>query len=123
MKGATEYSGLFTIEQVGRLYIVPGSHARGETLQIWAMPSEEPYAKMPWTHPEAVEVYGVTGGQLGWTECYGWLHAGKWQEDFAALVEKRKALREELRIAREQEKAAAEATERDRKSQLLRNYI
>jgi len=24
----------------------------------------------------------------GWTEHYGWLHKGKWQEDFFKLVEK-----------------------------------
>lgn len=122
MNGAREFSGLFDVEQVGRLYIVPGRHARGETLHIWVMPSDEPHGRTPWTHPDAVEVYGVTGGQPGWTESYGWLHAGKFQEDFAALVTQRRAAAEERRIAREQAKAAAQAAERDRKAKLLSGY-
>lgn len=123
MRGATEYAGLFTVEQIGRLYIVPGCHARGETLHIYVMPSEEPFRSVPWACADAVEVYGITGGQPGWTETYGWLHTGKWQDDFAALVVQRREAQERARIQRENDKAASEAAHRERTSQLLKGYV
>lgn len=122
MQGAREYATMFSSGQHGRLYLVRGEHARGKTFQIWVLPSAEPVDGMPWTVKDAVEVYGITGGQPGWTETYGWLHRGKWEQDFAELVETRRAEIAASVARREQEKADAEAAERQRKAALLAAY-
>jgi hypothetical protein len=90
MRGARKYHKYFHKGQYDRLYIYPGSHARGKTFHIYVLP-EGVKAKpneAPWTINGAVEVYGVLGGFNGWTEYYGWLHKGKWQEDFESLYKK-----------------------------------
>ena len=122
MPGAREYATMFSSGQHGRLYLVRGEHARGKTFHIWVLPSAEPVAGMPWSVKGAVEVYGITGGQPGWTETYGWLHRGKWEQDFAALVEARRAEIAAGGARREQEKADAEDAERQRKASLLAAY-
>lgn len=122
MQGAREYATIFSSGQHGRLYLVRGEHARGKTFHIWVLPSAEPVAGMPWSVKDAVEVYGITGGQPGWTETYGWLHRGKWEQDFAAMVETRRAEIAAGIARREQEKADAEAAERQRKASLLAAY-
>ena len=92
MKGA-EKASLFTTGQYGRLYITSGGHARGKTLRIQVLP--EGVKVIPNGAPNtclnnnAVEVYGVISGNKGWTETYGWIHKGNWQEDFRKLVEER----------------------------------
>jgi hypothetical protein len=113
---------MFTSGQYGRLYLVCGEHARGKTFHIWVLPTAESVAGMPWTVKDAVEVYGITGGQPGWTETYGWLHRGKWEQDFAALVASRRADIAAGVARREREKADAEAAERQRKASLLAAY-
>lgn len=116
MQGAREFANLFQTGQHGRLYLVSSSHARGLTFRIFVLPEgEEAKPNGPSNAPlnkDAVEVYGITGGNPGWTETYGWLHEGPWQQDFAALVEKRKAelaaqdqAKDELKLRREQEEA------------------
>ena len=91
MKGAGEYAKFFHgEEQHGKLYIQRGSHARGATLHIWVLPSSEKLKGSIYNCKEAVEVYGITSGQPGWTETYGWLHNGKWQEDFQKIFELKK---------------------------------
>lgn len=122
MQGAREYATMFSSGQHGRLYLVRGEHARGKTFHVWVLPSAEPAAGMPWSVKDAVEVYGITGGQPGWTETYGWLHRGKWEQDFAALVETRRAEIAAGAARLEQEKAEAEAAERQRKAELLAAY-
>lgn len=126
MNGAREYAGLFRTGQYGRLFIVSGSHARGSTFHIFVLPDgEKAITNGPSNGPlnkDAVEVYGVVGGNRGWTEWYGWLHQGKWQEDFNELVERRKkeiaALKEdELRA--QNEKALSE---QKKVSSLLATY-
>lgn len=106
MQGAREYASLFQTGQHGRLYLVSSSHARGKTFHIYVLPEgveAKPNHDCAPLNSDAVEVYGITGGQPGWTETYGWLHAGPWQTDFWALCEKRQA---ELEAAAE---AAAQA--------------
>ena len=123
MQGAIEYATMFSSGQHGRLYLVRGEHARGKTFHIWVLPSAEPVAGMPpWSVKDSVEVYGITGGQPGWTETYGWLHLGKWEQDFAALVETRRAEIVASIARRDQERADAEAAERQRKAALLASY-
>lgn len=121
MNGAREYADIFRSGQHGKLFLASGSHARGRTFHIWVLP-DGVKTDNPWFEPRAVEVYGVTSGQPGWTETYGWLHEGPWQEDFFALVEKR---REEIAVAaaqREQKRAVSEAEVARRKEELLAAY-
>ena len=96
MKG-TEFANLFTTGQYGRFYIVSGSHARGNTFRIQILPEGEKAIangnQNLCLNKDAVEIYGVVSGNPGWTESYGWLHRGKWEEDFNKLVaEKQKKL-------------------------------
>lgn len=126
MQGAREYMGLFQTEQIGRLYIVAGHHARGQTLHIYVLP--EGQAALPngpnnaCLNSSAVEVYGVTSGQPGWTESYGWLHRGPWVDDF----NKEAKHRADLRFAKDQERAEAvkhqAESEALRKQNLLSTY-
>lgn len=126
MNGAREYSTMFSSGQYGRLYFVSSHHARGRTFRIYVLP--ESVAAIPNgsqnapLNSDAIEVYGITGGQPGWTESYGWLHEGRWQQDFAALVAAR---REEIEVSAIRQAAAQKdrdaATEVKRKL-LLANY-
>ena len=122
MRGATEYARMFSTKQHGKLFLVSGSHARGKTFHIWILPSDEPINKMPWTIKNAVEVYGITGGQPGWTETYGWLHDGKWKDDFAKLVVAREIEIEEAKAERERATAEKETAATERKTALLAAY-
>lgn len=122
MRGATEYARMFRTGQHGKLYLVSGAHARGETFHIWILPTEEEIKSMPWTVKNAVEVYGITGGQPGWTETYGWLHKGKWQEDFATLITARTIEIEQAKAEREKAKAEQEVAATERKNALLAAY-
>lgn len=89
MKGS-EKAHLFKTGQYGKLYITSSSHARGNTLRIQVLPEGE--IAIPngsgntCLNKDAVLVYDIVSGQRGWTEVYGWLHQGKWQDDFRKLV-------------------------------------
>lgn len=122
MNGAREYAEMFNSGQRGRLYLECGYHERGKTFRIWVLPTADPIACKPWDMKDAVEVYGITGGQPGWTETYGWLHRGKWEQDFALLVEVRRAEIASAIARREQEKVNAEEAERQRQAALLASY-
>ena len=88
MKGAREYAELFReSKQHGKLRLKVGYHARGKTFQIYVTPTDCAVC----LGSDMVEVYGITGGQPGWTEAYGWLHRGQWEMDFSKLVEAAKA--------------------------------
>lgn len=94
MKGADKYCTLFKeTQQINRLYLVVAEHARGKTFHIFVLPKDEkaiPNGSMNAPlNKDAVEVYGVVAGNPGWTESYGWLHNGSWQDDFKNLVNKR----------------------------------
>jgi len=126
MKGAREYARLFETGQYGRLYLVSGSHARGKTFRVYILPAnEEAKQNGPHNPPlnkDAVEVYGITGGQPGWTETYGWLHEGRWQEDFDLLVEQRRSEVAAREIANEEAQSDANNTETQRVASLLATY-
>jgi hypothetical protein len=122
MQGAREYAAMFSSGQHGRLYFVSGEHARGKTFRIWVLPTAEPVDGMPWTVKDAVEVYGITGGQPGWTETYGWLYHGKWEQDFATLVKRRRAEIEADNARRARKNTEADAVERARVAALLAKY-
>ena len=126
MKGAREYASLFKTGQYGRLYITSGSHARGKTFRIQVLPKDVEAKgngeNNNCTNKDAVEVYGVVGGNPGWTEVYGWLHEGPWQDDFYALVEQRKALVEQRNKQISEQRAQQEEAEKKRKQELLADY-
>jgi hypothetical protein len=126
MQGAREYASLFQTGQHGRLYLVSSSHARGKTFRIFVLPEgEEAKPNGPHNAPlnrDAVEVFGIVGGQPGWTEIYGWLHAGRWQEDFAALVEARKAEVAAAAQGNETEQQRRAQAEAERVRALLATY-
>lgn len=126
MRGAREFSKLFKTGQYGRLYIVSSSHARGNTFRIQVLPKKEK-AVLNGTGNEclndnAVLVYGVVSGNLGWTEEYGWLHKGKWQEDFYKLVGKRKDEIENTKKQVIKEMEDNKENDQERTKKLLDNY-
>jgi len=91
MEGADRYCRAFKENvQLGRFFLVPSSHARGDTFHLYILPEGEKAipngrSNAP-LNKDRVEVYGIISGQPGWTEKYGWLHKGKWVEDFEAIV-------------------------------------
>lgn len=123
MNGAREYARMFSSGQHGRLYLDSGNHARGLTFHIWVLPSGVSVdMNNPRSIDGAVEVYGVVDGRPGWTESYGWLHHGKWELDFAALVESRKVEIAQNIAIRESEKRAREEAETKREAELSASY-
>jgi hypothetical protein len=121
-----EYAQLFETGQYGRLYLVSGEHARGRTFHIWVLPEGEtarPNGRnnRP-LNADAVEVYGITEGQPGWTETYGWLHHGRWQQDFAALVDARKRAMDESRALAEKLGSERKSDKARREAELLQAY-
>ena len=126
MTGANEYAPLFRTGQYGRLYIVSGAHARGATFHIFVLPDGETgIDNGPNNAPQnadAVEVYGITGGNPGWTETYGWLHRGPWEADFAELVTA--AIGEQTRhaVARQKAEQAKARHKIEREGALLATY-
>lgn len=129
MQGANEYYDLFIgckELQFGRLYLSPGLHARGPTFEIYLLPEGVKCGAHPlisaWHCKESVEVYGMVGGQRGWTEYYGWIHKGKWQEDFEKIVEERVR---ELALKKEKHRQSVEASKLEKKEKiqsLLEDY-
>ena len=126
MNGARDYARLFGTGQYGRLFIVSGSHARGSTFHIFVLPEgEKAIPNGPSNGPlnrDAVEVYGVVGGNRGWTESYGWLHHGKWESDFDRLVEAKKQQIVELNEKQLRDANEKASTESQRVQSLLATY-
>ena len=112
MIGANQYARIFGNERCGKLRFASGSHARGPTFHVYATVADG----------KEIEVYGLTGGQAGWNETYGWLHKGKWQEDFEKAVTARLAGIAELDAAKEKATAAKAETDRDQVAALLSEY-
>lgn len=91
MEGADKYAKVFKTGQIDRFYVVSSSHARGLTFNIQLLPKDEQAipngSNNLCTNKNAVHIFGPipNSGQLGWSESYGWLYEGKWQEDFELL--------------------------------------
>lgn len=122
MQGAREYADLFTTGQYGRLFISAGHHARGRTFHVWVLPEAEQVPKGSYPSNHAVEVYGILGGQPGWTEWYGWLHQGPWQQDFERLVAERRAAIAAVEERRQQDAAAKEKARLAQQAMVLASY-
>lgn len=126
MKGAREYAGLFKTGQYGRLYIEVGKHARGRTFHIFVLP-EGIDISLPGPGGRlvgipSVEVYGIIGGNPGWTESYGWLHEGKWQADFDSLVKAQKAKALAAQDSNDRAKDDEHKADENRTAALLATY-
>ena len=126
MYGAREYAELIPTGQYGRLYCTSGVHARGKTFRIQVLPKdEEAISNGPGNmcvNKDAVVVYGVIGGQPGWTEYYGWLHHGQWEEGFMSLVQ---AIAKERKMGKDEREEAnihRNLIEKERIEALLSNY-
>ena len=121
-----EKAHLFKTGQYGRLYITSSSHARGQTLRIQVLPDGEKAipngSNNPCLNNNAVMVYDAISGKLGWTETYGWLHKGKWQDDFRKLVVDAEKRIEYLKKQSEKSKAEKQKQEEERLSKLLSDY-
>jgi len=126
MKGATEYYHLFKgrSQQIGRLYIQTRLHARGECFEIYLLPEGRiEKGQTLSSRKDVVELYGVTSGQRGWTETYGWLHKGKWQEDFNVIVEQKKDERSLKNQEFEDEEKEKKVLEKAEINKLLGTYV
>lgn len=126
MTNPLEYAEYFETGQYGRLYISLCSHARGISMRIYVLP-EGVVAKFnghgnPPANDDVVEVYGVSSEQPGWAENYGWLHEGKWQDDFYALAEERAKIEKERRATKALENLKAIADKNRREKELLSSY-
>lgn len=86
----------------GNVLFVIASHARGNTFFIYLIDENNKLFK----------VYGITGGQPGWTETYGWLHKGTWTKPILAYLRK---LERDITIHDENE------AEKDRREQAEAN--
>jgi len=84
MRGAKEYAVLFNSGRYGNFRIESGKHARGYEFHVFICTPEG-----------ETEVYGILGGQPGWTEYYDWLYTGPWEYDFKKLVKKQIKIKEE----------------------------
>lgn len=126
MKGAREYALLFKTGQYGKLYITSGSHARGYTFRIQVLPEGEKAkpngSQNTCLNSNAVEVYGIVSGQPGWTETYGWLHEGKWQEDFEKLVKFKKMEIEAKNLKKQVISKENEKTKKEHIKSILDSY-
>lgn len=125
MNGAREFYEVFNESvQVGRLYLIPGSHARGRTFEIYVLPEGYVAKKNSYRSDleGSVQVYGITGGQPGWTETYGWLHHGKWEGDFNKALEDKKLIIQERNRIRQEKILSAEKDVKATEYSLLSNY-
>ncbi len=126
MDGAKRYADLIESGQYGKLYIVSSSHARGKTFHIFILPDGEKAdpngGGNPPLNKNAVEVYGIIGGQPGWTERYGWLYKGKWIDDFEILLKEKQSEHEVVQLRIKELKDSKQKTEGERVSDLLAQY-
>lgn len=127
MKGADEYHNLFRhTQQIGSLYLVVASHARGKTFRVFVLPNGEKAIPNgdcnPPLNPGNVEVYGIVGGQPGWTEIYGWLHEGPWKADFLRECKLRQKARDEKNNDIRKRKAKAIKDKEERIQDTLSQY-
>ena len=88
----------------GRVIFVTSTHARGKCINIYLVDDDE----------TLFEVYGVVGGNPGWTEYYGWIRKGTWVVPILQYLRKLDREYAEL-ILREEEQARALQSEVNRK--------
>ena len=120
MNGAREFASLFKTGIYGKLYLESGSHARGKTFRIFVLPDN--FNPDDNIYNNSVVVYGIIGGQSGWTEYYGWIHKGPWQDDFKKLISDRKEEIESKKSIAEKKSRNAEDVKKKRVKSILEQY-
>lgn len=126
MKGADEYASLIPTGQYGRLYCVSGEHARGKTFSVFVLPKGVVAvgngSMNPPLNKDAVEVFGATCGQLGWTEEYGWLRKGVWQADLEKLANSFRLEKQQKEESQKERCKEDEEMSFERSKELLSDY-
>lgn len=125
MQGADKYYNLFSgkSQQIGRLFFQFHTHARGKCFELFLLPEGVSVKSSTISGTkDAIEVYGMTGGQRGWTETYGWTHKGKWQDDFNDIIEQKELEVKASNIRRKIEVEANEAERKEKVNGLLSSY-
>ena len=123
MKGADRFALLFKKEQIGQMFVCPGSHARGLTFGLYVL--DDGYTVAINEYPKAdrsVLVYGMVSGQRGWTEAYDWIKKGPWVEDFMAEVQRREERKKELESERQRNIVSEYTDKRAREQSILETY-
>ena len=125
MNGADEYYDLFKgkSQQIGRLFMRCSRHARGRCFEIYVLPEGvEVKGKFIGDAISAVEVYGMISGRRGRTESYGWVHKGKWQDDFSEMILSKKEEGDAERFKYNEDVRAAEIEKKAKVNSLLSSY-
>lgn len=126
MQGAREYAKwVKNPVQIGRLYLLPGRHARGKTFRIYVLPHGEDvqeHGPNPPLNKDAVEVYGVVGGNPGWSEWYDWKFTGQWILDFKEIINDLKVKEADARSKEEADAERERQAEEERQYKLLSTY-
>lgn len=86
--------------QVGNVVLLAGNHARGNTAYVFLVKDADNI------RGNAMEVYGITGGQPGWTETYGWKHRGSWCQEVIHIL---KVMKHQIDARRAQIKSQQDA--------------
>lgn len=125
MIGADKYYDIFNgkSQQIGRLYLQFHTHARGKCFEIFLLPEEriEKGDRLS-SFKDVVEVYGMTQGQRGWTEEYGWIHKGKWVDDFYKIVAAKEIEIEKKRLLNKESSKQRKEEKESNTKKLLSNY-
>lgn len=126
MIGATEYIKLFKTGQYGKLYLVCGPKSICGPFEIYVLPENEKAIEdgpnSPPLNDDAIKVYGIRCEDPSAIPVCGWLYYGKWEQDFASLVEKRRLEIAAPRDLREEIKKAEALKESQRIADLLAKY-
>ncbi len=96
-------------------------HARGKCFRIYLVENTSDLTdKEIVSKDNCFEVYGILGGQNGWTEYYGWKHKGKWVKPITNYLNK---LKEEiaLRYKKADEEKRFKETEKQKQTEFTVN--
>lgn len=125
MKGADKYYDLFggRSQQIGRLFLQIHAHARGKCFEMYLLPEGTTVAgSRIGSTKDAVQIYGRTGGQRGWTESYGWLHKGDFQDEFNMIVDRKEVELSERIEKRKLEMEGINKAKDEKTASLLASY-
>jgi hypothetical protein len=88
-----------------------GSHARGKTFRAYIVGDDFNKDTCFYSYNSKLEIYGIIGGQSGWTERYGWLvDEPIFHKRFDGIMAELENIKEERRLRRETAKAKANRT-------------
>ncbi len=124
MEGANEYYDLFDgkTEQIGRLLFQAHTHSRGKCFEIFLLPEGVALSGAHSGTEGVVEIYGMTSGQRGWTETYGWKHKGPWIDDVNSVMEEKKQKKMERLENFDRSQSNRKKAEAEKTKALLSSY-